>query len=143
MFFFFFLFIATKPGRCPVVSNSTRCEQECESDADCSRDWKCCSNGCGTSCLEPAPEQPVHTPQPQAYNVTVRHYGTAPAVIIPPEEPHVTGEEGGYVSMKCIATGDPKPVITWKKDALVVRIISINSKKSQIKSFTQLIYYIQ
>ncbi|XP_034936854.1 papilin isoform X2 [Chelonus insularis] len=109
----------TKPGQCPQVSNSTRCERECSSDADCPQDWKCCDNGCGTSCLEPALEQPPPVP---VHNITAPPHGAEPAAIQQPEQPHVSGEEGGYVQMKCIATGNPKPVLTWKKDATVINV---------------------
>ncbi|XP_074105077.1 proteoglycan-like sulfated glycoprotein papilin isoform X3 [Cotesia typhae] len=109
----------TKPGRCPIVSYSTRCEKECETDAECPGEHKCCDNGCGTSCLEPASEEPLVT-SPPTYNLTAPPYGAEPAAIQQPTEPHVSGEEGGYVSMKCIATGNPTPIITWRKDATVI-----------------------
>lgn len=115
---------ATKPGRCPHVSNSTRCEQECGTDADCTGEWKCCNNGCGTSCLEPAPSGQAVT-YASVYNETAPQYGGEPAAIVQPEQSEVTGEEGGYVSMKCIATGNPRPIITWKKDTIVVRTLLI------------------
>lgn len=112
----------TKVGSCPVVSNSTRCEEECRDDADCPDERKCCNNGCGTSCLEPHQEQPEPTPAPY---VTLPPYGGEPAAIQEPEEPQVTGEEGGMVVMRCIATGSPKPIITWRKDS---QIVSINGR---------------
>lgn len=110
---------AMKYGKCPVVSNSTRCEQECRTDADCIGDYKCCDNGCGTSCLEPASEDSV-TAYPPANNVTAPQYGAEPAAIQQPENPRVSGEEGGYVTFKCVATGYPKPTITWRKDTTLV-----------------------
>lgn len=113
------VYSVTKPGRCPTVSYSTRCEKECETDAECPGEHKCCDNGCGTSCLEPASEEPLVT-SPPTYNLTAPPYGAEPAAIQQPTEPHVSGEEGGYVSMKCIATGNPTPIITWRKDATVV-----------------------
>ncbi|XP_055350538.1 perlwapin-like [Paramacrobiotus metropolitanus] len=44
-----------KPGTCPSVSLSTgTCVIECASDAGCYGSTKCCSNGCGRVCLNPA-----------------------------------------------------------------------------------------
>ncbi|XP_072747679.1 papilin isoform X3 [Anoplolepis gracilipes] len=106
-----------KPGRCPRVSNSTRCEQECVTDADCSENWKCCDSGCGTSCLEPAPEEPLTTLPP---TVTPPQYGGEPAMIQQPDEPHVSAQEGGYITLKCVALGTPRPIITWRKDTTLI-----------------------
>lgn len=44
---------ADKPGVCPVLGNSSRCDRECNSDADCRGDKKCCAAGCGLSCVAP------------------------------------------------------------------------------------------
>ncbi|XP_070527125.1 papilin isoform X2 [Cardiocondyla obscurior] len=107
-----------KPGNCPKVSNSTRCEQECVTDADCPKEWKCCNSGCGTSCLEPAPEELLTTAlQP---TVTPPQYGGEPAKIQQPEEPQISAQEGGYVTLKCVALGTPRPIITWRKDTTLI-----------------------
>ncbi|XP_033643497.1 neurogenic locus notch homolog protein 3-like isoform X7 [Asterias rubens] len=55
------------PGQCPyvpmmpVLSRSPeRCEEQCSSDSDCEEEGmgkKCCSNGCGTKCIEPIRER--------------------------------------------------------------------------------------
>ncbi|XP_043274071.1 papilin [Venturia canescens] len=108
----------SKPGNCPVVSNSTRCERECSTDADCVEDTKCCDNGCGTSCLEPAPEP--QTTLPPIFNITAPPYGAEPAAIKTPEQPEVRAEEGSYVTMTCYATGNPRPAITWRKDTTII-----------------------
>ena len=116
--------LAVKVGRCPTVSNSTRCEQECSTDADCAGERKCCNNGCGTSCLEPASEEPFTTPAP-VVNVSAPIYGAEPAAIQRVEEPKLTAEEGFYVTMRCDATGNPRPTITWRKETeLVIFIFS-------------------
>ncbi|RLU15132.1 hypothetical protein DMN91_013019 [Ooceraea biroi] len=107
----------TKPGHCPRVSNSTRCEQECVTDADCPGESKCCDSGCGTSCLEPAPEEP---PATTLRPVTPPQYGGEPAAIQQPEEPRVSAQEGGYVTLKCVALGTPRPTITWRKDTTLI-----------------------
>ena len=31
------------------------CSEECSSDDDCNNDQKCCSNGCGHTCMDPIP----------------------------------------------------------------------------------------
>ncbi|XP_035723305.1 papilin-like isoform X5 [Vespa mandarinia] len=109
-----------KSGRCPTVSNSTRCERECETDADCTGEWKCCDNGCGTSCLEPALEQAITTPSLFVTPPVTPQYGGEPVRIEQPEQSHVTGEEGSYITLKCVATGYPVPIITWRKDTTLI-----------------------
>uniref|UniRef100_A0A182INC5 Thyroglobulin type-1 domain-containing protein n=1 Tax=Anopheles atroparvus TaxID=41427 RepID=A0A182INC5_ANOAO len=49
-----------KPGQCPFLvppgaenSESDSCEYECRTDAHCDGTRRCCSNGCGTQCVEP------------------------------------------------------------------------------------------
>ncbi|XP_067012696.2 thyroglobulin [Anabrus simplex] len=44
-----------KPGQCPylVPVTSGNCDYECRSDHNCNVTAKCCSNGCGTRCVEP------------------------------------------------------------------------------------------
>ena len=44
-----------KPGQCPVVESGGFgiCVQECDDDSGCSGDQKCCSNGCGRTCMDP------------------------------------------------------------------------------------------
>lgn len=49
-----------KPGQCPFLvppgtdgSTIDVCEYECRSDAHCENTKRCCSNGCGTQCVEP------------------------------------------------------------------------------------------
>jgi hypothetical protein len=50
-----------KEGECPTLEHreETNCEQECRNDADCSLQLKCCSTGCGTSCIEPIVQVPA------------------------------------------------------------------------------------
>uniref|UniRef100_A0A1B0CNV9 Thyroglobulin type i repeat protein n=1 Tax=Lutzomyia longipalpis TaxID=7200 RepID=A0A1B0CNV9_LUTLO len=45
-----------KPGQCPFLvppGNDDACEYECRSDSHCDGTKRCCSNGCGTQCVEP------------------------------------------------------------------------------------------
>lgn len=116
-----------KPGRCPSVSNSTRCEQECLTDADCSGDMKCCNNGCGASCIEPATEEIILT-SPRSF-VTPPVVGAEPASIKQPEEPKVSAQEGSYVTLKCITLGNPRPMITWRKSTTLVRFLDFSKLK--------------
>uniref|UniRef100_A0A8D8ADW4 Papilin n=1 Tax=Culex pipiens TaxID=7175 RepID=A0A8D8ADW4_CULPI len=49
-----------KPGQCPFLvppgsenAESDSCEYECRTDSHCEGSKRCCSNGCGTQCVEP------------------------------------------------------------------------------------------
>ena len=44
-----------KSGQCPflVPVSVDSCDNECATDDDCDSSLKCCSNGCGTQCVEP------------------------------------------------------------------------------------------
>ncbi|XP_033634885.1 uncharacterized protein LOC117296122 isoform X1 [Asterias rubens] len=59
-----------KPGLCPKVSIETVgiCEESCYDDYACPDDQKCCSNGCGHSCMP-------------AYNPSVHEYGECPTMV--------------------------------------------------------------
>ncbi|XP_052276110.1 eppin-like [Dreissena polymorpha] len=45
----------TKAGECPAVDDDTAgiCVEECRADGDCDGAEKCCSNGCGKTCMRP------------------------------------------------------------------------------------------
>lgn len=42
---------------CPVLEDGTVgiCSEECGSDSDCNSDQRCCSNGCGHTCMDTIP----------------------------------------------------------------------------------------
>lgn len=123
------IFSVSKPGRCPKVSQSSRCERECSTDADCGGDQKCCRSSCGSSCLSPAREYDYPTRRPQTQE---RHPpGSSEPRIRQPESPQVSGQEGGYVTMSCIVVGTPTPTLVWKKDA---KIVNSSSYKILLKS---------
>ncbi|KAK3918170.1 Equistatin [Frankliniella fusca] len=44
-----------KPGQCPylVPVGAGSCDYQCRSDYNCNETAKCCSNGCGTQCMQP------------------------------------------------------------------------------------------
>lgn len=48
-----------KPGQCPFLvppgsdNESNTCDYECRTDFHCDGNRRCCSNGCGTQCVEP------------------------------------------------------------------------------------------
>ena len=45
--------LEARPGTCPAVEDGGfgTCTEECEFDVDCPRGHKCCSNGCGHTCV--------------------------------------------------------------------------------------------
>ena len=47
--------VIPKLGECPIVEPSSFgiCVQECDNDNGCSGEKKCCSNGCGNTCMDP------------------------------------------------------------------------------------------
>ncbi|XP_046737173.1 papilin [Diprion similis] len=134
-----------KSGTCPPVVNATSCEERCYLDAQCPEDLKCCPSSCGLSCLKPAtavqpvpvepvPREPLPTPPPVepvpreplpsppavVAVTTVPIEQSVPAFIEPPEAPKLRAEEGSYVIMKCVAIGNPRPVISWRKGVTLI-----------------------
>ena len=49
-------FSEPKPGTCPAAEGGFgTCVQECQHDIDCDGTQKCCSNGCGHTCVDAMP----------------------------------------------------------------------------------------
>ncbi|XP_040302865.1 WAP four-disulfide core domain protein 2 isoform X2 [Herpailurus yagouaroundi] len=48
---------AEKTGVCPQLQADLNCMQECQSDAQCADNLKCCQAGCGTICHLPDEKQ--------------------------------------------------------------------------------------
>ncbi|VEN50612.1 unnamed protein product [Callosobruchus maculatus] len=119
-----------KPGTCPSLQQRNEtgvCDQECRSDADCALDLKCCSTGCGTSCVDPAP-----LPVPPAQLVTQQPprpdqtYTERPQEFSPPKidlekfEPSVAAPIGDQAILRCAVTGNPTPKIKWSKGNILI-----------------------
>nr|CAD7197384.1 unnamed protein product [Timema douglasi] len=115
-----------KPGLCPRLTPITgNCIEECTTDADCVEDFKCCFNGCGSSCVHSlAPEAQILTTLPSTSQPTEAQTQTLARGEVPPSivdtEPVLTAEEGSQATLRCIATGSPTPSISWRKDRLTI-----------------------
>nr|CAD7588891.1 unnamed protein product [Timema genevievae] len=121
-----FLLPVNKPGSCPRLTPITgNCIEECTTDADCVEDFKCCFNGCGSSCVHSlAPEAQILTTLPSTSQPTEAQTQTMARGEVPPSivdtEPVLTAEEGSQATLRCIATGSPTPSISWRKDRLTI-----------------------
>ncbi|XP_031341557.1 papilin isoform X1 [Photinus pyralis] len=112
-----------KEGDCPVMrSHGKRCERDCEDDADCTLDLKCCPTNCGTVCIAPTVPIPAQlitsSPQP-AY--TPPHTVYYPPVIDEEKfQPQVSAGEGDFATLDCSVQGNPTPQIAWRKGDLII-----------------------
>ncbi|KYB26517.1 Papilin-like Protein [Tribolium castaneum] len=113
-----------KNGQCPILGHyeQNNCEQECRNDADCPFHLKCCSTGCGTSCIEPTVPAELVTQQYQpAYTeAPIQSDYSPPKIDVQTYEPEVQGLIGDHVTLRCAVTGNPTPKISWKKDDLLI-----------------------
>lgn len=110
-----------KPGVCPYIPDTEACEVECDTDANCRGDYKCCRSECGAVCALPADERTTTT----TVKAPVRRPETQSPRLSPVRDEDVrpVAREGGVATMKCFATGFPPPTITWKRRGIEVRFI--------------------
>ncbi|XP_037820569.1 papilin isoform X5 [Lucilia sericata] len=111
-----------KPGLCPLLSaDDGICGRECYTDADCRDDNKCCSNGCGFVCVRPTPPT-VRTTAPTTAAPVVVYPGEVRASLVPKEKPELDVQTpmGGIAVLRCFATGNPAPNVTWSRNNVVV-----------------------
>uniref|UniRef100_A0A1S4GDA2 Papilin n=1 Tax=Anopheles gambiae TaxID=7165 RepID=A0A1S4GDA2_ANOGA len=105
-----------KPGDCPVLANATHCSRDCNTDADCRGNNKCCQAGCALICISPVDRASVDRPtggQPGVPGPTVLEE-------VPQEELDIKSEEGGIALLRCFATGFPPPSIRWRKGEIML-----------------------
>ncbi|KAK7878630.1 hypothetical protein WMY93_030466 [Mugilogobius chulae] len=50
-------------GSCPPPVGFGTCVEECSSDKDCKKHFKCCSNGCGHTCMRRVRDKKVRKPE--------------------------------------------------------------------------------
>ncbi|XP_055847561.1 papilin isoform X3 [Episyrphus balteatus] len=112
-----------KIGTCPKLSNSSDCRRECYDDADCRDDSKCCSEGCSFVCVRPyQPPLQTTTVSPPAPKTEITLPGESAAGLEPKtsKEVEVTSSVGSTALLRCFATGNPAPVVTWKRGAILI-----------------------
>ncbi|XP_055921965.1 papilin isoform X2 [Eupeodes corollae] len=112
-----------KNGICPKLSNSSDCRRECYDDADCRDDNKCCSEGCNHVCVRPyQPSLHPTTVTPIASRTEMIQPGESAASLEPKtsKEVEVTSSVGSTALLRCFATGNPPPVVTWKRGAILI-----------------------
>ncbi|XP_046402802.1 LOW QUALITY PROTEIN: papilin [Ischnura elegans] len=112
---------SSKPGQCPPASaiESTNCQRECLTDADCQGYAKCCYNGCGHVCAAPGSEEPFTTQgPPRRPEVTTSLYEEPPRIL--QSDTDVAAEEDSYATLKCVAEGRPTPSIIWRKNIDII-----------------------
>ena len=96
-----------KAGQCPylVPVSVDSCDNECTADEDCDGQLKCCSNGCGTQCVEPLLKTACQHEQ-MIMKYRARESGKpASRLFIPRCRP----EDGAYEPVQC----DPVTKACW------------------------------
>jgi Kunitz/Bovine pancreatic trypsin inhibitor domain/WAP-type (Whey Acidic Protein) 'four-disulfide core' len=88
--------VIVKPGSCPNAIKFSKCISTCNDDLDCSGNFKCCQVGCAKIC----------------------HSAGFPATIIKIQYTDNSVYES--TTLKCSATGVPKPTITWARSGTQV-----------------------
>ncbi|KAG1650386.1 Papilin [Nymphon striatum] len=131
-----------KPGTCPKPADPTSgsCIRQCNTDADCRRSRKCCSDGCSLLCKDPeagdgtsfetittttsttTPTTPTSTtsttstttPTSSTTQEPITEDDYKPKVIV--TNPNAIGEVGQSVRLTCEVDGTPPPAVVWFKD---------------------------
>ena len=114
--------LINKPGVCPQLTASDGvCGRECYTDADCRSDNKCCSNGCGFVCVRPTPPT-IRTTAPTTVAPVIVYPGEVRASLIPKQKPELDVQTpmGGIAVLRCFATGNPAPNVTWSRNNIIV-----------------------
>ncbi|CAF4798136.1 unnamed protein product [Pieris macdunnoughi] len=112
--------LAIKAGSCPVteypITTESQCRRECNDDADCSSDHKCCEHGCSHLCLPPAAGLLSTT----TYSPESQTLPEAPRANLNETEPDVRATEGGRATLRCLFHGNPPPKITWRRGEITI-----------------------
>lgn len=112
-----------KAGRCPQVElNSGECERDCDDDADCRGDYKCCISGCSQICT--APEEERVRPPPTSPPRRTEEDRQTELQEVSEDDLRPVAREGEVATLRCFATGFPPPSISWKKGGLEVNFIT-------------------
>ncbi|KAK4885313.1 hypothetical protein RN001_001584 [Aquatica leii] len=112
-----------KEGECPYIrSSGNRCERDCENDAECTLDLKCCATSCGTVCIAPLIQVPAQlitsSPLPAFTRPHTEYY--PPKVDDARFQPEISAGEGDYATLDCSVLGNPTPRISWRKGNLII-----------------------
>ncbi|XP_066141086.1 papilin isoform X3 [Euwallacea fornicatus] len=114
----------TKQGQCPspVTNPEGRCDRECQTDADCTLQLKCCSTECGTVCIEPQkpPEPFTYGPEAGHTRAPTNDVYYPPTINMEVYEPEVTAMLGDQAILNCAVNGNPNPKISWSKGNLII-----------------------
>lgn len=91
-----------KPGQCPYLvppgydNLESECEFECRSDYHCDDTKRCCSNGCGTQCVEPEMKTACQHLQSLQLHQSIE-------MGIPAKDKYIAqcNKEGGFETVQC------------------------------------------
>ncbi|XP_045527734.1 papilin isoform X3 [Pieris brassicae] len=112
--------LAIKAGSCPVteseITTENQCRRECNDDADCVSDHKCCEHGCSNLCLPPAAGLLSTT----TYSPESQMVPAAPRANLNESELEVRATEGGRATLRCLFHGNPPPKITWRRGEITI-----------------------
>lgn len=97
-----------KMGQCPyLVAASSSCDFECNSDLTCNGTARCCSNGCGTQCLEP-----LMLTACQHQRAIAQHQALESGIRVGSTYVPTCKEDGSYEAKQC----DPSTKECWCVD---------------------------